>query len=99
MREKRMHDLLFGNVINYSLVRLPERKAYIWGQINLFNFRQCHKPRQDCRGGFHLKWIPGEKSSLTQVFGDLSFISGQPGFVVSHLSNFVCQRNKVTGVL
>ena len=38
MREKRMHDLLVGNVTNYSLVRLPERKAYIWGEINLFNF-------------------------------------------------------------
>ena len=27
MKEKRMHDVLVGNVINYSLVGLPERKA------------------------------------------------------------------------
>ena len=35
MREKRKHDLLVGNAINYSLVGLAERKALIWGQINV----------------------------------------------------------------
>ena len=27
-----MHGLLVGNAINYPLLELPERKAYIWGQ-------------------------------------------------------------------
>ena len=56
MREKCVHDLLVGNVINYSLVGLPERKAY-----------KCvfdTKLRQDCGVGFHPK-----KSIATQVFG------------------------------
>ena len=51
-----MHDLLVGNVINYSLVGLPERKAY-----------KCvfdTTLRQDCGVGYHPK-----KSIATQVFG------------------------------
>ena len=42
-----MHDLLVGNVINYSLVGLPERKAY--------NCVFDTKLRQDCGVGFHPK--------------------------------------------
>ena len=32
-----MHDLLVGNAVNYSLLELPEKKAYIWCQINVLN--------------------------------------------------------------
>ena len=56
MREKRTHDLLVGDVINYSLVGLHERKAY-----------KCvfdTTLRQDCGVGFHPK-----KSIATQVNG------------------------------
>ena len=51
-----MHYLLVGNVINYSLVGLPETKGY-----------KCvfdTTLRQDCGVGFHPK-----KSIATQVFG------------------------------
>ena len=34
LREKRMHDLLVGNAINYSLHRLRERIAYFWCEIS-----------------------------------------------------------------
>ena len=34
LREKRMHDLLVGNAINYSLLRLRERIAYFWCEIS-----------------------------------------------------------------
>ena len=33
-----MHDLLVGNAIRYSLVGLPEGKAFIWCQISTVVF-------------------------------------------------------------
>ena len=34
LRDKRMYDLLGGNAINYSLLRLRERIAYFWCEIS-----------------------------------------------------------------
>ena len=34
LRDKRMYDLLVGNAINYSLLRLRERIPYFWCKIS-----------------------------------------------------------------
>ena len=55
MREKPMHDLLVSKVINYSLVGIPERKACIWGQINVLIWHKA-KARLRCRLSFEKKY-------------------------------------------